>query len=275
MKTYQNYFDVVLDVGDQLDRIGSQVHSKTWQGSDLDEEVTEVFGCSFKVVMKNEVVGLQIETDADLPWAEDHFAERVSRQGLNPGDTYKSWPYYKRDEEWRWEGKFSHTYMERMWPNYGPNGQTDQYVSKKGIVAGDLDSIVTKLSVDETTRQAYLPIWFPEDGSYSLAFERVPCTLGYLFNIRNGYLHVTYYIRSCDYIRHFKNDLYLTNRLVMWVIEELYRRTKGKLSLEPGFMFFHCQSMHLFKNDVLAFNRMTKRFVKIASVSRALEFIKT
>jgi hypothetical protein len=56
------------------------------------------------------------------------------------------------------------------------------------------------------TRQAFLPIWYPEDTG-SVHGERVPCTIGYHFIRRGDWVHVVYYIRSCDFFRHFRDDI--------------------------------------------------------------------
>ena len=39
------------------------------------------------------------ETKADLPWAEDHFQERVFGHPRNPGQEYKNWPYYDHSKD--------------------------------------------------------------------------------------------------------------------------------------------------------------------------------
>jgi thymidylate synthase len=105
---------------------------------------------------------------------------------------------------------------------------------------------------DPETRQAYLPVWFPEDTGV-VHKERVPCTLGYHFIQRMGYLHCTYYIRSCDFVRHFRDDLYLSLRLQLWMLNQLQsiRKTENFdwQLVKPGMFVFHCVSMHCFEND--------------------------
>jgi thymidylate synthase len=69
-----------------------------------------------------------------------------------------------------------------------------------------------------TTRQAFIPIWFPEDTGAHHG-ERVPCTLGYHLMARDGRLKIVYYMRSCDFLRHFRDDVYMAGRLCQWVCE--------------------------------------------------------
>lgn len=173
-----------------------------------------------------------------LPWADMHFGERVSGLPLNPPPSHK---YWARNLEDYFEGdgdKFSHSYPERMWPrSLFPSSMGYRYH------IADLNTLVGVLKKDPTTRQAYLPIFFPEDLSASLDGERVPCTLGWHFIIRNGRLDVFYPMRSVDAVRHFHNDLYLVNRLAIWVIES------ADLEVDLGVISFSATSFHAFYED--------------------------
>ncbi len=85
---------------------------------------------------------------------------------------------------------------------------------------GDFGDVIRLLQREPFTRQAFLPMWFPEDTG-SVHGERVPCTIGYHFMRRGNYLHIVYYIRSCDYLRHFRDDIYVACINLMWVLETL------------------------------------------------------
>lgn len=186
----------------------------------------------------------------NLPWAEDHFQERVSGKPLNPAPSHAWWPFnVNKNKLHIKQGKFSHTYPERMWPRYasatddpndrpiGPDG------SNRGIRYryGDLADLVNLLETSPHTRQAYLPIWFPEDtGSHH--GERVPCTIGYHFLTRNGKTKIVYYMRSCDFIRYFRDDVYMAGRLLQWVCE--------RVGTKPSKLVMHISSMHIFEADL-------------------------
>jgi thymidylate synthase len=107
---------------------------------------------------------------------------------------------------------------------------------------GDLNDVVEQLRRDESTRQAYLPIFFPEDTG-AVHGGRVPCTLGYLFVMRYGFLHCTYYIRSCDFFRHFRDDVYLACRLTLWMTDQLNSGT-------PGVLNMHIANLHCWKSEL-------------------------
>ncbi len=202
-----------------------------WQAVEIDAEMLEVDNLFIKMDMCKSMDDLSIQTKADLPWSEDHFIERLSGAS-NPGEQYKNWPYYRPDlddSRFRHDGMFSHTYQERFWP-----------VQRQGnrYTAGNWDDIKDRMKMDPTTRQAFFSIWHPEDHSNN--FVRLPCTIGYWFKINGNNLDLTYLIRSCDARRHFRNDIYMTQRLAMKMLNHLDDPDLqlGELSVWIG--SFHC-----------------------------------
>lgn len=189
---------------------------------------------------------LAAQVGPNLPWAEEHFLERISGQPLNPPPSWERWPFASSAASFRKDKKFSHTYPERMWPTFHPNGRV-----RKGVrfTYGDFNNVIELLARQPGTRQAYLPIWFPEDTGV-VHGERVPCTLGYWFIIRNGLLHLSYFIRSCDFYHHFRDDVYLTIRLQQHVMGRLLNLDQPHLNqLGIGSFSMWIGSLHLFVND--------------------------
>lgn len=190
------------------------------------------------------IVGLKSEINPNLPWADEHFEERVSGKPLNPPPSHVHWPFAsKKNQDHLNNNKFSHTYPERFWPKelveepwQGVQGIRYNY--------GDLTDLVELMNKDLETRQAYLPIWFPEDTG-AVAGQRVPCSLGYHFIVRENYLHMNYYIRSCDFIRHFNDDIYLACRLNHWIVNELMQLQPNKI-IKPGIFNMYITSLHCF-----------------------------
>lgn len=251
-------FDLAIEVvKHQLKTVSYPLDNERWQSSDVKDEpghqMREVFNVSFTVSLGSEHPDHYHEDiKPNLPWADDHFEERVGGQPLNPGNEWRNWPWSNSANRHRTEGdQFSHTYMERYWPklaNYRGmlEGQT-------GIRyrLGDLMDVVQHLTDHPESRQAFLPVWFPEDTGV-VHGERVPCTLGYHFLYRHGFLHITYYIRSCDFTRHFRDDLYLSLRLLTWMLDHLRGANEAWADPKPGMFVFHCASMHMFENDYQA-----------------------
>lgn len=245
---------------------GQDTQSDRWQGVELGLSMFEAIKIYLGPVQMPETIqNLGEQTKANLPWAEEHFIERVGGLPLNPGETYKKWPFYGRDKEMRnVGGLFTHTYMERFWPKVAGKVTDDQmkehgdplfnsaYCSEihKGIRFnyGDYLDVVAQIVKDPNTRQAFLPIFFPEDTG-ALHGGRVPCTIGYLFQYRKGYLHITYYIRSCDFLRHFRDDIYLTVRLAQDCLLKLKMNNSYFSGTKIGAIDMHIGSLHIFYQE--------------------------
>lgn len=203
----------------------------------------------------------------DYDWADKHFAERVSGQPLNPAPSHLDWPYAIRgNADHTADDKFDHTYPERFWPHHAGHDEmhwgTDPAIGfnvdeicggTPGIRFnyGDLDDVINLLVKSPLTRQAYLPVWFPEDTG-AVEGQRVPCTLGYHFMQRGGRLSVRYYLRSCDIYRHLSNDVYLAALLlahVSYQVTERSRQTTTPMHFRPGGMNIYISSLHAFVGD--------------------------
>ena len=114
---------------------------------------------------------------------------------------------------------------------------------------GDFGDVIDLLQREPFTRQAFLPMWFPEDTG-SVHGERVPCTIGYHFMRRGNYLHIVYYIRSCDYLRHFRDDIYMACRKLHWVLDTLKERDPERWGeVTPGYYAMHITSLHCFNKE--------------------------
>jgi hypothetical protein len=231
---FSSPLDAILYCSHMLRHFGKRVVTEKWQGINQNTEMWEVYNTHLQFNMPQTVQQMQKETRCDLPWAEDHFNERMSRVPLNPGEQYKNWPSYTNkawnDKNFRnVDEKFTHTYMERYWPK-SAGGKT--FLSGIRYPYGDIDDVVALLYKEPYTRQAYIPVWFPEDTGVRHG-GRVPCTIGYHIMIRDNKLHLHYLIRACDYIRHFKNDIYLTMRLAHWILWELKHREPYKTAKGP------------------------------------------
>jgi hypothetical protein len=95
-----------------LAEAGKNVDVGEWQSLKGEEagpraKTIEILNCSFSYHIPSQTVeNLQKEVEPNLPWAEDHFQERVSGEPLNPGEEYKNWPWYRGNvEEHRRVGK--------------------------------------------------------------------------------------------------------------------------------------------------------------------------
>lgn len=238
-----------------------KINRRTWQAMDVSQSPLHVTRELINVIIQHQLPAgqdrvqlLRDDFEPDLPWADEHFAERVSGQPLNPPPSHVRWPYHGSNTGRHLDDgvQFSHTYPERFWPKYaGHAGEPGPLNVHRGIRSsyGDLNGVINQLVNNPLTRQAYLPVWFPEDTGETVL--RVPCTLGYHFMADDtGVLHGWYYLRSCDFTRHLHNDLYFATRLMLWVADQVALRSDNEIELNPQFLTVVISSLHLFEGDI-------------------------
>jgi hypothetical protein len=272
------------------------IHTGQWQSMDVSQSKVhgthELEDVTILIpAIPHDTPALEGMIQPDLPWAEEHFLERVSGTPHNPAPSHVRWPYAVSGNamhlrvtetevvDYHAMPRFDHTYPERFWPKYAGLGNAPvppvfEGHHHRGIRFnyGDLSDVVSLLARDPLTRQAYLPVWFPEDtgasahkGPYDSDRDgdpapiRVPCTLGYHFMIRDGKLSCRYYMRSCDAYRHLRNDVYMACRLTQWICNEYNASNDDRMSnivgseiypILPGRLVMYISSMHLFTVDV-------------------------
>lgn len=258
-----------------------KVQTERWQGIDVRENKAaatyELRNVTFEVPLQG-IVDLghwRGDTAANVPWADDHFAERIGGEPLNPGVQWANWPWASSADKFRHQEKFNHTYMERLWPKYArmdnlanaggklPVQHSTRKVPSNRAIAphhgigynyGDLQNLIDMLVAEPFTRQAYIPLFFPEDTGHGDG-GRKPCTLGYQFMVRveDGVpqLHIWYPMRSVDLIRHFPDDCYLAVRLLLWILDRCREQDPTHFwdGVIPGSYAMHMTSLHIFEND--------------------------
>lgn len=249
------------------------VKTERWQGVAANTDTYELQNVCFEVPLSGiEELGYWCkDIQPALPWADDHFEERVCGEPINPGVQWANWPYGNSANKFRNSStsvqRFNHNYMERLWPKFarrtedgklplGLKKHIRRYPDrdprpKYGIAHyyGDLQDVVELLSDEPHTRQAYIPLFFPEDTGKGDG-GRKPCTLGYHLICRDDALHIWYPLRSCDFVRHWKDDCYMAVRLLIWVLEECRRRNPEFWNkVKPGTYAMHMTSLHIFLND--------------------------
>lgn len=270
--------------------LAPEVKTERWQGKDVSKDPAAVTYELRNVNLEVPLHGIEDlehwrkDIGPNLPWVDDHFLERVGGQPLNPGVQWEKWPWAASAAKFRkiYTGdmpvRFNHTYMERLWPKFArrtPEGMLPSKIGnnprhypaldprpKFGLAHhyGDLQDLVELLVREPFTRQAYIPLFFPEDTGYGDGGRKV-CTLGYQILVRLDHrgtprAHIWYPLRSCDLIRHWPDDCYLAVRLLLWIIGRC-READDKFwqHVTPGTFAMHMTSLHIFANDMIKLRR--------------------
>jgi hypothetical protein len=260
IEPFNSFSSLMNKIKEEMLNESQIVKTETWQAipADKPELAThELLFRIFKVPLRTERLDYyRGDIKPFLPWADDHFMERVGGEPLNPGVQWAKWRHGVSADRFRDKdtGQFSHTYMERIWPQFAGElgGEVTRTTDMPNFGVryrlGDLNDVVELMLREPNTRAAYLPIYFPEDTGV-VHRQRTPCSIGYHFIQRRGYLHMTYYLRSCDAENHLRDDLYLAVRLQLWMLDKLRERDNRWLAVKLGSLVTLIDSLHLFAND--------------------------
>lgn len=230
MRIYSNSFELMSELGRELNSYGQTVKPKTYQNKVIEGkeefETKELICQQYCLTSLGDPVWLFIFSHSK-EWADEEFKERINTsEVINPG---KAWELRKDLwEQFLVDGKFDYTYNERM---------------------AILPYTIQLLRSDSDTRKAVLPIFNgngEDDTLYYHGNKRIPCSMYYDFLIRqNGkgekVLHICYHQRSSDFAQHFGNDIYLAWRLMEYVAQEV--------GVKPGYLYHTIDSLHIYKKD--------------------------
>ena len=230
MRIYSNSFELMSEMGRELNSYGQLVKPKTYQNKVIEGNenfITKELICQqYCLTSLGDPVWLFVFSHSK-EWADAEFKERIDTSDIiNPG---KAWELRKDLwEQFLVNGKFDYTYNERM------------------VI---LPYTIQLLKSDSDTRKAVLPIFNgngEDDTLYYHGNKRIPCSMYYDFLIRqNGkgekVLHICYHQRSSDFAQHFGNDIYLAWRLMEYVAQEV--------GVKPGYLYHTIDSLHIYKKD--------------------------
>lgn len=228
MRIYCEANEAFEEIKRDLAEMGIWVHPKTMQDKNVegnaDYETTELQNYCYTILdAKSKDI-----PNVCQPWADAEFEERITDPKtvggfINPGEAWKL-----RENVWGeffHNGKFGYSYNELIWNN-------DQF-----------NKVINRLKEDPDSRQLWISLWDPErDPDLLGGISRVPCSLGYGFQVREGKLNMHYVMRSCDFSTHFANDVYLAIKLLEYV---------AKLTgYEVGSFTHTIFSLHIYRKDL-------------------------
>ena len=219
-RIFANFAEAINELRRDLSELSVKLLPTTWQGKSVagnpDFTTNELQNYQYTVTAPH-----LADLSPSQPWADLEFLERLSAFPVNPGTAWES-----RREVWdellEENLKFSYNYNERI-----------RY---------QLEDLIHTLRKTPDSRQVFLSVWEPCIDSNRFEKRRVPCSLGYYFQCRGGALNMTYLQRSCDFVTHYQNDVYLAVRLMEYIA--------FAIPTPPGMFTHWIGSLHVFEKDV-------------------------
>lgn len=104
-----------------------------------------------------------------------------------------------------------------------------------------LPQLINVLKKDESSRQALLQIWRPQDDLWADGAKDIPCTTSLQFLIRNSKLNLHTYMRS--------NDVWWGLSYDAFQFTQLQQTVANVLSIEVGEYVHTAGSMHIYERD--------------------------
>lgn len=239
-RIFKDCLEMIQEIGRELKSSGITVPIKHYQNIALEGDnmnTKELIGVNFIIskpqLKKKEMLDFMFGSDSNNieDYCKQEILDRVDRNCLNPGNSYKIrldlWQKLMSKKD---SNKFDYTYSERI--NY----------------LNQLDNAIAALKEDEHTRRAMIMVFRPDDTEKSSGFAtRIPCSVSYQFIIRNNKLMCLYHIRSNDIFKHFCIDIWLTNALQEYIVEQL-KDTYPNLKVGP--LNYYCGSLHAYNEDL-------------------------
>ena len=228
MRIYTEAVEAFEEIKRDLAEMGIWVHPKTMQDKNVegnpDYETTELQNYCYTILdAKSKDI-----PNVTQPWADEEFKERITDPEtvggfINPGEAWKL-----RDNIWGefyHDGRFGYSYNELLWNN------------------NQLMKIVNRLKEDPDSRQLWISLWDPtRDPDLLGGISRVPCSLGYGLQVREGKLNLHYVMRSCDFSTHFANDVYLAIKMLEYI--------SGLTGYKVGSFTHTIFSLHVYRKDL-------------------------
>jgi len=223
MRIFQNFSEAFGEIKRDLGEMGIPIHTTTMQDKNIEGDESYA-----TVELQDYIYKVTAPDFQDLspvqPWADEEWCERLAGclgTAINPGEAYKLrpdvWDEFLRD------GKFGYSYPDRL-------AEEDKVLS-----------IIKRIGQDPSSRQLYLPMFKSEDCNH-FGSIRVPCSLGWHFQIRGGKLNMMYFMRSCDFSTHFQNDVYLAHMLQTFIAKET--------GYPVGTFGQYMASLHVYQKDI-------------------------
>lgn len=238
MRIFKDFKEAEGEIKRDLKEMGIKIEATRMQDKTGTFPTLELINYGYTVLEPN-----PMDLSPSMPWAEVEWVERRKGAEGDPTNPGKSWAH--RQDVWepflelncrpRPDGELlrqgrhdfanmAYTYPERF--------ATDLQVRR----------VITELRERPASRQLYIAMWDPNKDIHRIGNRRVPCSLGWHLMFREGALHMTYFMRSCDFMTHWHNDCWLAIQLLAYIAHEA--------EVPIGSFCQFINSFHVYEKDV-------------------------
>lgn len=247
-RIFKDFTEARGEIARDLKEMGVKVDNVMMQDKEGCFPTLELINYSYTVTQP-----MVQDLDPTMPWATTEWGDRVQAIMGNPSPLGTAW-LTRADDKMDWsefiefdgrplphgvslhEARMAHPRAAndpvRLAYSYGERFALNDQVMR----------VIRELRRNPQSRQLYVAMWDPYQDSERLGVRRVPCSLGWHFMMRGGKLNITYSMRSCDFVTHWQNDVWLT----MMLLDLVCMKTGN----EPGQFSQFINSFHVYEQDV-------------------------
>jgi len=224
MRIFKDFKEARGEIARDLKEMGLHVDNVMMQDKEGSFPTLELINYGYTVTKP-----IVQDLNPTQPWAAAEFGDRIQAIMGNPSPLGTAW-MTRADEHMDWsefiefngkplpQGVSLEEAKESCSPLVARDPIRLAYSYGERLALNDqVMRVIRELRRNPMSRQLYIAMWDPHQDSERLGSRRVPCSLGWHFIMREDRLHLTYTMRSCDFVTHWQNDVWLAMMLLDFV----------------------------------------------------------
>lgn len=233
MRFFKDFPEAINEIHRDLKEMGVRVENTHMQDKEGSFPTYELHNYAYTVLEPRFSDLKPVQPWCDLEWAHRVRGIKGEVEMMTPAALARS------DEFINWED-----FIEKV------PGKPDQMAYTYGerfAESTQVLNVIDELQTNPESRQMFISLWNPTLDAVRFGVRRVPCTLGYHVLYRNNRLHMTYMMRSCDFLTHFQNDIWLAMQLQHYIVAHIRQALPDAA---PGRFSHFINSFHVYQNHV-------------------------
>ncbi len=248
MRIFKTFDEARGEIARDLKEMGLKVQNTMMQDKVGEFPTLELINYGYTVTNPD-----QVQLRPVQPWATAEWKDRVAAIMGNPSPLGTAW-MQRADDHMDWSEFIEYDgkplppgiTLERM-KQISPHAKNDPIrlaysYGERFALNDQVMRIIRELRRNPNSRQLYIAMWDPHQDSERLGERRVPCSIGWHVMLRAGKLHLTYTMRSCDFVTHWENDVWLALNLLDFICL--------RTGHSPGRFSQFINSFHVYEKDV-------------------------